>query len=59
MGEKEYKYLKDLLISFRLYFVIAEDVRYLYHVLYVSMNIYGIECQKKLSGVIRLPCVAI
>jgi hypothetical protein len=51
--KKEYEDLKDLLVSFRCYFVIDEDslcistMYYLFHVLFVSMNICGIDCQKK------------
>jgi uncharacterized membrane protein len=42
--KKEFKDLEELLVSFRLYFVIVEVS---YHVLFVTMNIYGIDCQKK------------
>jgi hypothetical protein len=45
--KKEFDDLEDLVVSFRLYFVIAEQLMYLYHVLFTLINIYGIDCQKK------------
>jgi hypothetical protein len=39
--KKEFKDLEELLVSFRLYFVTVEVS---YHVLFVTMNIYGIDC---------------
>jgi hypothetical protein len=44
--KKEFEDLEDLVVSFRLYFVIAQ-LRYLYHVLFTLINIYDIDCLKK------------
>jgi hypothetical protein len=44
--KKEFEDLEDLVVSFRLYFVIAQ-LMYIYHVLFTLINIYGIDCQKK------------
>jgi hypothetical protein len=44
--KKEFEDLEDLVVSFRLYFVIAQ-LRYLYNVLFTLINIYDIDCQKK------------
>jgi hypothetical protein len=49
--KKEFEDIDDLLVSFRLYFVIAEDN--LYHVLFTLINIYGIDCQKNENLSIR------
>jgi hypothetical protein len=42
--KKEFEDLKDLLVYFRLYFVIDKDSLYLYYVLFVTINICDIDC---------------
>jgi hypothetical protein len=42
-----YEDLKNLLVSFRLYFIIVKDSSYLYHILFGTINLCGIDCQKK------------
>jgi hypothetical protein len=48
--KKEFEDLEDLLISFRLYFVIAKDS--LCISIFTIINIYGINCQKKAKGLV-------
>jgi hypothetical protein len=48
--KKKFKDLKDLLVSFRLYFIIVEISSCIYHILFVTINIYDIDCQKKNSN---------
>jgi hypothetical protein len=38
MEEKEFEDLKDLIVSFRLYFITIEDHMYLYHILFVTIK---------------------
>jgi hypothetical protein len=45
--KNDYEDLDDLLVSFRLCFIIAEELLYIYHVLFAMINIYGIDGQKK------------
>ena len=40
--KKEFEDFEDLLFSFRLYFVIGSQFMYLYHILFATINIYGI-----------------
>jgi hypothetical protein len=45
--KKEFKDLENLLVSFRLYFIIVKDSSYLYHILFGTINLCGVDCQKK------------
>ena len=51
--KKEFKDIENLLFSFRLYFVIAGVslcIFTLYHVLFATINMYDIDCKKKVSS---------